>query len=171
MRPCSCRAQILSPRQPWYRGRYYDTYGDTIPIPIPKVLLIPYYASGIVHRPEFRQKLIWLGIPPPTPASRFASSLIVTNIVEVDSGDSNKALSNEDNNLINKDLLELYCRVFLYNARKATKMVYKGSKKLIYKVGQIVLLTIPLKNRLSAKATYLPYCILIVIKGAYTLLS
>ena len=50
-------------------------------------------------------------------------------------------------------------------------MVYKGGKKLTYKVGQIILLAIPLKNRLSAEATRLPCRILMVIKGAYTLLS
>jgi hypothetical protein len=50
-------------------------------------------------------------------------------------------------------------------------MVCKGGKKLTYKVGQIVLLTIPLKNHLSVEATRLLYCILMVIKGAYTLLS
>jgi hypothetical protein len=91
--------------------------------------------------------------------------------VEVDSGDSNKALFNEDNNLINKDLLKLYRQVFLHNAREAVKIVYKGSEKLTYVVGQIVLLTIPPKNRLSAEATCLPCRILTIVKGAYTLLS
>jgi len=91
--------------------------------------------------------------------------------VEVDSGNSNEALSNEDNDLINEDLLELYCQVFLHNAREAAKMVRKGGEKLTYKAGQIVLLAIPLKNRLSIEATRLPCCILIVVKRAYTLLS
>ena len=50
-------------------------------------------------------------------------------------------------------------------------MVYKGSKKLIYKARQIILFAISLKSRLSTEATHLPYRILIVIKGAYTLLS
>ena len=50
-------------------------------------------------------------------------------------------------------------------------MVYKGGAKLTYKVGQIVLLIILCKNRLSIEAIYLLYCILTVVKGAYTLLS
>jgi hypothetical protein len=50
-------------------------------------------------------------------------------------------------------------------------MVCKGGKKLIYKAGQIVLLAIPLKNRLTIEATRLPCRILTIIKGAYTLLS
>jgi hypothetical protein len=61
--------------------------------------------------------------------------------------------------------------VFLYNAKEAIKMVYKGSEKLTYKAGQTILLTIPLKNRLSVEATRLPCRILTVVKGAYTLLS
>jgi hypothetical protein len=91
--------------------------------------------------------------------------------VKVDGDDFDKALSDEDNDFINEDLLELYCRVFLYNAREAVKIVCKDSEKLIYKAGQIVLLTILLKNRLSIKAIYLPCYILIVVKGAYILLS
>jgi hypothetical protein len=51
------------------------------------------------------------------------------------------------------------------------KIVRKGGEKLTYKAGQIVLLAIPLKNRLSVEATRLPYCILTVVKGVYTLLS
>ena len=61
--------------------------------------------------------------------------------------------------------------MFLYNIKEAIKIVYKGSEKLIYKAGQIILLIIPLKNRLSAEATRLPCRILTVVKGAYTLLS
>jgi hypothetical protein len=94
-----------------------------------------------------------------------------TALVEVDSGDSDEVLSQEDNDLIDEDLSELYRRVFLHNAREAMKMVCKGGEKLTYKVGQIVLLAIPLKNRLSAEATRLPCRILTVVKGAYTLLS
>ena len=89
----------------------------------------------------------------------------------MDSGDFDEALSDEDNDLINEDLLELHRRVFLHNDREAVKIVRKGGKKLTYKVEQIVLFIIPLKNRLSVEATRLPYRILIVIKGAYTLLS
>jgi len=68
-------------------------------------------------------------------------------------------------------LLKLYYQVFLYNTKEARKLAYKRGENLIYKAGQIVLLTIPYKNRLLIKATRLPYYILIVIKGAYTLLS
>jgi hypothetical protein len=59
----------------------------------------------------------------------------------------------------------------VHNAKEAEKMVCKGGKKLIYKAGQIVLLAIPLKNRLTIEATRLPCRILTIIKGAYTLLS
>jgi hypothetical protein len=68
-------------------------------------------------------------------------------------------------------LLELYCRVFLYNAKEARKLARKGGENLIYKASQIVLLAIPHKNRLLVEATRLPCRILTVIKGAYTLLS
>jgi hypothetical protein len=61
--------------------------------------------------------------------------------------------------------------VFLYNAKEARKLAWKGGEILAYKVGQIILLVIPLKNRLSIEATRLPCRILTVIKGAYTLLS
>jgi hypothetical protein len=119
----------------------------------------------------FRRKPIWLRIPPPTLTSGFASSSTATTTVEVVSSDSDEALSDEDNNLINEDLLELHRRVFLHNAREAVKIVRKSGEKLTYEAGQIVLLTIPLKNRLSVEATRLPYRILTVVKGAYTLLS
>jgi hypothetical protein len=68
-------------------------------------------------------------------------------------------------------LLELHRRVFLYNAKEAGKLARKGGETLTYEVGQIVLLAIPPKNRLSVEATRLPCRILTVIKGAYTLLS
>ena len=68
-------------------------------------------------------------------------------------------------------LLELYCRMFLYNAKEARKLARKGGENLIYKASQIVLLAIPHKNRLSVEATRLPCRILTVVKGAYTLLS
>jgi hypothetical protein len=85
--------------------------------------------------------------------------------------DSNNLPSLKDD--INPEyvLLELHRRVLTHNAKEAEKIVRKGSKKLIYKAGQIVLLTIPLKNRLTIEATRLPYRILTIIKGAYTLLS
>jgi hypothetical protein len=89
----------------------------------------------------------------------------------VDSSDSDEALSDEDNDLINEDLSELHRRVFLYNTRETVKIVRKGSEKLTYKVGQIVLFVILLKNRLSIKAIRLLYRIPIVVKDAYTLLS
>jgi hypothetical protein len=68
-------------------------------------------------------------------------------------------------------LLELYRRVFLYNIKEARKLARRGGENLIYEAGQIVLLVIPHKNRLSVEATRLPCRILTVIKGAYTLFS
>jgi hypothetical protein len=66
---------------------------------------------------------------------------------------------------------ELHKRVFAKNAYEATKMVKKGGAKTTYELGQIVLLAIPRKNRLSVEATRLPARIIKVVKGAYTLLS
>ena len=61
--------------------------------------------------------------------------------------------------------------MFLHNAKEAGKLAWKRGETLTYEVGQIVLLAILLKNRLLVEATRLPYRILIVVKGAYTLLS
>ena len=68
-------------------------------------------------------------------------------------------------------LSELHRRVFLHNAKEAGKLARKGGETLTYEVGQIVLLAIPPKNRLSVEAIRLPCRILTVVKGAYTLLS
>jgi hypothetical protein len=68
-------------------------------------------------------------------------------------------------------LSELHRRVFLHNAKEAGKLARKRGQTLTYKVGQIVLLAIPSKNRLSVETTRLPCRILTVVKGAYTLLS
>ena len=89
----------------------------------------------------------------------------------MDNNDFNIVFFKENNNLFNKDFSELYRRVFLYNVKKTMKIIRKSNKKLTYKVRQIVLLIIRLKNRLFIKATRLLYRILIVIKSAYTLLS
>jgi hypothetical protein len=110
---------------------------------------------------------MWLGFYTYTPTPTIASSLIA--LVEVDN--SNDLLSLKDDVDPDYMLLELYCWVLAYNAKEVEKMVCKGSKKLIYKAGQIVLLVIPLKNRLTVEATHLPCRILTIIKGAYTLLS
>jgi hypothetical protein len=109
---------------------------------------------------------MWLGFYTNTPI--IASSSIV--IVEVNNN-SNDLPGLKDDVDLDYILLELYRRVLAYNVKEAEKMVYKGGKKLIYKAGQIVLLAIPLKNRLTIEATRLPYHILTIIKGAYTLLS
>jgi hypothetical protein len=80
---------------------------------------------------------------------------------------------NDSNNLSGlKDDVDLdYILSELYNTKEAKKIVYKGNKKLIYKAGKIVLFAILLKNRLIIEATCLLCRILIIIKGAYTLLS
>ena len=85
--------------------------------------------------------------------------------------DDSDILPNDEEIDPNYMLSELHRRVFLHNAKKAGKLARKGGETLTYKVGQIVLLAIPPKNRLSVEATRLPYRILIVVKGAYTLLS
>lgn len=66
---------------------------------------------------------------------------------------------------------ELHKRVFAKNAYDAGKMVKKGGLKNVYKVGQIVLLSIPRQNRLSVEASRLPTRVTKVTKGAYTLLT
>jgi hypothetical protein len=50
-------------------------------------------------------------------------------------------------------------------------MTAKGGANRIYSIDQIVSLAIPPKIRLSAEATRLPYRVLKITKGAYTLLS
>ena len=121
----------------------------------------------------FEQKPIWLGIL--TPASGIASSSTATALGEVEDNTNNEAniLPKREETNIDEDyiLLELYCRVFLHNTKEAGKLAHRGGENLIYKAGQIVLLAIPHKNRLSVEATRLPCRILTVVKGAYTLLS
>jgi hypothetical protein len=80
-------------------------------------------------------------------------------------------LSDDEEFNFNYILSELHRRVFLYNIKEARKLARKGGETLTYEVGQIVLFTIPLKNRLSVEATRLPCRILTVVKRAYTLLS
>ena len=124
----------------------------------------------------FRRKPLWHSMPSAsTSASRITSSLIAIVLGEVEDNTNNKAniLPEREETDINEDymLLELYYWVFLYNAKKARKLAYRGGENLIYKASQIVLLAIPHKNRLLIEATRLPCRILIVIKGVYTLLS
>ena len=68
-------------------------------------------------------------------------------------------------------LLELTRWVVAQNTINATKLAAKGGANKTYSIGQIVSLVIPLKNRLLVEATRLPYRVLKVTKGAYTLLS
>jgi hypothetical protein len=92
-------------------------------------------------------------------------------VEEVEGEDSSNVLPNDDEVDPDYMLSELHRRVFLHNAKEARKLARKGGKTLTYKVGQIVLLAIPPKNRLSIEATRLPCRILTLVKGAYTLLS
>jgi hypothetical protein len=92
-------------------------------------------------------------------------------LIEANSNNNSNVLSNDNEVNPNYILSELHRRVFLYNAKEARKLARKRGETLTYKVGQIVLLAIPPKNRLSIKATRLPYRILIIVKGAYILLS
>ena len=73
----------------------------------------------------------------------------------------------------NKEYLlsKLTRRVIGQNTINATKITAKGGANRTYSIGQIVSLAIPPKNRLSAEATRLPYRVLKITKGAYTLLS
>jgi hypothetical protein len=92
-------------------------------------------------------------------------------LIEVNNNSNNLPGLKDNNTDLDYMLLELYCWVLVYNTKEAEKMVYKGSKKLIYKAGQIVLLVIPLKNHLTIEAIHLLYHILTIVKGAYILLS
>ena len=75
--------------------------------------------------------------PASTSASGIASSLTTTALGEVEDNTNNEAniLSKREETNINKDyiLLELYCRVFLYNIKEAGKLAYRGGENLIYK--------------------------------------
>ena len=110
-----------------------------------------------------------------TSTSEIASSSTVTILKEVEDNTNDEAdiLPEREETNINEDyiLSELHRRMFLYNVKKAGKLVCKRGENLIYKAGQIVLFTIPHKNRLLIKATRLPYGILTVIKSAYILFS
>jgi hypothetical protein len=108
----------------------------------------------------FGRKPIWIGFPTRDLIIASSSTATDSNILP-------------DDNEVDPDymLLELHRRVFLHNAKEAGKLARKGGETLAYEVGQIVLLAIPPKNRLSIEATRLPCRILTVIKGAYTLLS
>jgi hypothetical protein len=114
----------------------------------------------------FGRKLIWLGFP--AHSSIIASSSTGMSATPVE--DNSDVLPDDD---VDPDymLSELHRRVFLHNAKEAGKLARKGGETLTYEVGQIVLLAIPPKNRLSVEATRLPCRILTVVKGAYTLLS
>jgi hypothetical protein len=85
--------------------------------------------------------------------------------------DNSNILPNNKEFNPNYMLLKLHRRVFLYNAKEARKLAWKGGETLTYKVGQIVLFIIPPKNRLLVEVTRLPCRILTVVKGAYILLS
>jgi hypothetical protein len=82
----------------------------------------------------------------------------------------------DSNNIVvfdNKEylLLELTRRVIAQNTINATKLAAKGGANITYSIGQIVSLVILPKNRLLAEATRLPYRVLKITNGAYTLLS
>jgi hypothetical protein len=113
--------------------------------------------------------------PASTSASGIASSSTTTALREVEDNTDDEAdiLSEREETDIDEDymLSELYRRVFLYNVKEARKLARRGGENLIYEAGQIVLFTIPHKNRLSVEATRLLCRILTVVKSAYTLLS
>jgi hypothetical protein len=117
----------------------------------------------------FGRKPIWLGFPAYTPI--IASSSTVTGMSAAPVEDDSNILPDDDEVDPDYMLSELHRRVFLHNAKEAGKLARKGGETLTYEVGQIVLLAIPPKNRLSIEATRLPCRILTVVKGAYTLLS
>jgi hypothetical protein len=125
---------------------------------------LPSYIT--LYKVWFGRPPIWLGFYTYTPTIASSS----TALVEVNN-DSNDLPGLEDDVDPDYVLSELYRRVLAYNAKEAEKMVRKGDEKLIYEAGQIVLLAIPLKNRLTIEATRLPFRILTIVKGAYTLLS
>jgi hypothetical protein len=68
-------------------------------------------------------------------------------------------------------LSKLYRRVLNNNTRNNTIITAKRTDPEVFIIGQIVLLAIPAKNRLTREATRLPYRVIKVAKGAYTLLS
>jgi hypothetical protein len=119
-----------------------------------------------LYKVWFGRKLIWLGFPIYIPIIASSSTAI-----GIEANNDSDVLPNDDEIDPDYMLSELYRRVFLHNAKEARKLARKGGETLTYKVGQIVLLAIPPKNRLSIEATRLPCRILTAVKGAYTLLS
>ena len=77
----------------------------------------------------FRRKPIWLGII--TPTFGIASSLTATGMsiapVDLDKENNDANVLPDDNEVDpNYMLSELYCRVFLHNAKEAGKLARKG---------------------------------------------
>jgi hypothetical protein len=119
----------------------------------------------------FGRKPIWLGFSARIPTIASSSTATGISAAPVEADDDSDVLPDDDEVDPDYMLSELHRRVFLHNAKEAGKLARKGGETLTYEVGQIVLLAIPPKNRLSIEATRLPCRILTVVKGAYTLLS
>jgi len=68
-------------------------------------------------------------------------------------------------------LFKLYYRILLNNKVNVAKAAFKRSNLQVFIISQIVLLTIPAKNRLISEAPRLPCRVVKVAKGVYTLLS
>ena len=111
----------------------------------------------------FRRPPIWLRPTPSSSSSRSGS----TSPGDDDEVSDSETVSEDEEYLLS----ELTRRITGQNAVNATKMVAKGGANKTYSIGQIVSLAILPKNRLLAKATRLPYRVLKITKGAYTLLS
>jgi hypothetical protein len=84
-----------------------------------------------------------------------------------------KALLDYHDDAANKEylLLELHRRVLHNNKVNIAKAAARRSDSQVFTIGQIVLLAIPAKNRLTSEAPRLPCRVVKVAKGVYTLLS
>jgi hypothetical protein len=106
---------------------------------------------------------MWLRPTPSSSSSKSGS----TSSSDDDEVSNSETVSKDKEYLLSK----LTRHVIGQNAINATKIVAKGGANKTYSIGQIVSLAIPPKNRLLAEATRLPYRVLKITKGAYTLLS
>jgi hypothetical protein len=113
---------------------------------------------------------VWFGRKAWGPSLKVADSEGETDSEDEDS-EEEEQLNSEDEAILLSGLSDLSKRVMEKNAKNGEKMVKKGGIKKTYIVGQLVLLAIPPKNRLSTEATRLPCRVIKVVRNAYALLS
>ena len=121
---------------------------------------------------------MWFGRPPHQYGQSLAPESNIQEAVElpIDTPFTNinaKALLEAEDDAANEEYLlsELHRRVLLNNIMIVAKAAIKRSDPKVFTIGQIILLAIPAKNRLTREAPRLPCRVVKVAKGVYTLLS